>query len=536
LDDRAGVRLAGVLAQAGEDQVAVRGSGVFARRLARATAVASGNGWRTSGTALVTGGTGGLGGEVARWLVRGGAGHVVLTGRRGLEAPGAGELAAELRGLGARVTVAACDVADRQALAALLAEIDLAEEPLRAVVHAAGLDTGQALADLTAEEFAAVVGAKVCGAALLDELLGERELDAFVVFSSISGIWGSGGQAAYSAGNAFVDALVAARRGRGLAGLSVAWGPWGEVGMAARGAAAGELARRGLGALAPASALLALESALSGEDATSVVADVDWQRFAPAFTALRSSEFFAELPEAGTLPEQRGVATTAAQQSEFAARLAKLTPAERERQLIELVRAAAAAALGHESATAVEPDRAFKELGFDSLMAVELRNRLATTTGLTLAPTVIFDQPTPVVLARHLVLQLTGGEPEIGLPAVSTGVVVDEPIAIVGMACRFPGGVLSPEGLWQLVMGEADAVGPFPTDRGWDLERLYHPDADHPGTATVNLGAFLEGVADFDPAFFGISPREALAMDPQQRLLLETSWEAFERAGVSPWS
>ncbi|MER5642869.1 KR domain-containing protein, partial [Kitasatospora sp. NPDC002227] len=338
----------------------------------------------------------------------------------------------------------ACDVADRQALAALLAEIDLAEEPLRAVVHAAGVAGYAPLTELDPATLAADLTAKVCGAALLDELLGERELDAFVVFSSISGIWGSSGQAAYSAGNAFVDALVAARRGRGLAGLSVAWGPWAETGMAAGGTAVEELGRRGLGALATAGALLALESALLGEDTTSVVADVAWHRFAPAFTALRGNEFFAELPEAQTTTEGGAQAAT---RSALEQRLTEAAEGDRERLVLDAVRAEVAAVLGYRSAEAVEPGRAFKELGFDSLTAVELRNRLAATTGLALPSTLIFDFPNSHVLAQHLLAQFAGVTASAGASAVSTGVVVDEPIAIVGMACRFPGGVLSPEGL-----------------------------------------------------------------------------------------
>ncbi|MEU0927084.1 type I polyketide synthase [Streptomyces malaysiensis] len=541
LDRRGAERLAGVLSvEGGEDQVAVRGSGVFVRRLVRsAAAVGDGTSWRARGTVLVTGGTGGLGGQVARWLVRSGAEHLVLTSRRGLEAEGAAELKAELEGMGAEVTVAACDAADRDALAAVLDAVP-EHRPLTAVVHAAGVTLAASLLETELADAATVVSGKVAGAVNLDELVGDRELDAFVVFSSISGVWGGGSQGVYGSGNAFLDALVERRRARGLAGTAVSWGPWAEGGMATRDDAGEQLARRGLPAMAPQLAIAALERAVAGDDGVVTVVDVDWERFAPSFTAVRPSPFLSDLDEVRALETKGGDGESAdAAGAQLRERLKPLTEGERDRALLDLVRKHAASVLGYASAEMVEPNRAFRDLGFDSLTAVDLRNRLAAETGLGLPATLVFDYPSAGVLAAHLraeVLGTTSPAPTTGSGANAGSGADDEPIAIVSMSCRLPGGVRSPEDLWQLVDGGGDAISSFPSDRGWDLSGMYDPDPDRPGTFYAREGGFLYDAGEFDPGFFGISPREALATDPQQRLLLETSWEAFERAGINPAS
>ncbi|MGW3078785.1 SDR family NAD(P)-dependent oxidoreductase, partial [Kitasatospora sp. NPDC001132] len=336
--------------------------------------------------------------------------------------------------------------------------------------------------------------------------------------------------------NAYLDALAEQRRGRGLAATAVAWGPWADGGMAAEDDAEEQLRRRGLPVMAPELAIAALAQALDHDETAVTVADVDWARFAPVFTAGRNRPLIADLPEV------RALATTAAPQegpadaaSPWAARVAGLSPLDRGRVLEELVRDAVAAVLGHSGAEAIDPGRAFKDLGFDSLTAVELRNRLNTATGLTLPATLVFDHPTAAALGAHLGAELLGTDTGAQAPAVPQA-ADDEPIAIIGMACRYPGGVTSPEDLWQLVLDGADAVGDFPTDRGWDLGAVGSALGGERETSYARCGGFLHGASEFDPAFFGISPREALAMDPQQRLLLETSWEAFERAGITPGS
>ncbi|MFG2905899.1 type I polyketide synthase [Kitasatospora sp. NPDC048286] len=236
--------------------------------------------------------------------------------------------------------------------------------------------------------------------------------------------------------------------------------------------------------------------------------------------------------QAGPAEDRQETAGAEDRLSSWRDRVAGASESERERLLVELVQRQVAVVLDYPGAGSVDVSASFKQLGFDSLTAVELRTRLAAATGLDLPASLLFDYPRPAVLARQLVDRLLGTTE--GTAADETPAGGPEPIAIVGMACRYPGGVASPEDLWRLVTDGADAVGGFPADRGWDLASLYDPDPANPGTSYTRQGGFLDGVGEFDAGFFGISPREALAMDPQQRLLLETSWEACERAGIDP--
>ncbi|WP_446459042.1 type I polyketide synthase, partial [Streptomyces telluris] len=537
LDSRSLERLAGLLTQADEDQLAVRASGVSGRRLVRApqSAAPVDAPWSPRGTVLVTGGTGALGGHVARWLAAAGAEHLLLTSRRGPDAPGAAELKAELEELGARVTVAACDAADRTALAELLGR-----HTVNAVVHTAGVLDDGLVESLTPERLEHVLRPKVDAALHLHELTQDHrhDLDAFVMFSSMTGVWGNGGQGAYGAANAFLDALAEQRRAQGLPALAVAWGSWADGGMA-DGAAGDHLRRRGVRAIAALPAISVLHGALTHGETSVTVADVDWDRFVPAFAGTRPCPLLQGVPEARKALEARARAAqgTDVPASALGRRLLGGTPGEQDRILLDLVREQAAAVLGHTGKGAFEADRTFRETGFDSLTAVELRHRLNTATGLKLPTTLVFDHPTPTALARHLREELLGRH---GLDAeaaqATAAAATDEPLAIVSMSCRFPGGVQSPEDLWELLSSGRDAVTGFPTDRGWDIDSLYDPDPDRSGRTYAREGGFIQGADRFDAGLFGISPREALAMDPQQRLLLETAWEAFERAGIAPAS
>ncbi|WP_203842936.1 type I polyketide synthase, partial [Winogradskya humida] len=533
LDERAGARLVAVLAGSGEDEVAIRPAAVLGRRLSRAPRPRSTtDGWQPRGDVLITGGTGAIAGHVSHWLTGRGAQRLILTSRSGPAAANTARLAAELAGTGARVDIVAADAGDRDDLAGLLAWSGPA---ISTIMHTAGVLDDGVVERLSPDRFATVLRAKATGAALLDELTAGLDLDAFVLFSSAAATLGTAGQGNYAAANAYLDALAENRRGRGLPALAVAWGAWNGSGFADSSDAVRARVRRGaMPAMDPDLAVRALGEALDGTDAVLSVMDVDWALLAaaPGAADLRELPLVRDLPEIRALPVA-AVTTIAGSRGELAQRLGGLDRAAQERLLTELVRAEAATVLGHASAEAVSDRQAFKDLGFDSLTAVELRNRLNTVSGLRLPATLIFDYPTPTALAQFLRGELVGRD-AIAPGVVATTAAADEPLAIVGMSCRFPGGVATPEQFWHLLAGGGDAIGEFPTDRGWDIESIYDPDRESDGTSYVAQGGFLSGVADFDAGFFGISPREALAMDPQQRLLLEVSWEALERSGIDP--
>ncbi|MFF2545519.1 SDR family NAD(P)-dependent oxidoreductase [Kitasatospora sp. NPDC058063] len=552
-DDEHGTS-AGVAAAlaSGEPQSAVRGDDVRTPRLVRVLrndpdlpddAAGRLPAFDPDGTVLITGGTGLLGSHVARRLVTGhGVRHLLLLSRSGPAAAGAEELRAELAALGAETAVVACDAADRTALAAVLADLPAAH-PLTAVVHTAGtLDDGVVTA-LTPERVDAVLRPKVDAALHLHELTRDLDLTHFVLFSSAAGTFGGPGQANYAAANAFLDALATRRRAAGLAGQSLAWTLW-EQPSALTGHLDEDdvrrLARSGMPPLSTERGLALLDTALTVDRAALVPMRLD-------AAALRSAAADGTLP-----PLLRGLVRTPPRRAATAAeataddnalrlRLATLDGTGRTRLLVELVRTHAAAVLGHASPDTLDPGRAFRELGFDSLASVNLRNRLNAATGLRLPASLVFDHPTPAALADFLRAGLTDPETATAvLPAVPAGPADrnrdadDDRIAIVAAACRLPGGVRSPEDLWRMLSEGRDGVSGFPTDRGWDVEALYDPDPDRIGTSITRDGGFLYDAAEFDAEFFGISPREALAMDPQQRLLLETTWELFERAAIDP--
>ncbi|MET9499900.1 SDR family NAD(P)-dependent oxidoreductase, partial [Streptomyces sp. NPDC006552] len=401
--------LATLLSTGDEDQVSVRGAAVHARRLRPGPLPAptgdDDDSRRTPRSLLVTGGTGALGMRVAEWFAGRGTKDFVLASRSGPATQGPADAVARLRAAGAeRVEVVACDVADRAQVAALLTA-----HRVDGIAHLAGvLDVGP-IDTMTPAQVERAMAAKARGTVYLDELTRDRDLRAFVVFSSIAGVWGSGGQAAYAAANAWADAVVEQRRARGAVGVSVAWGPWSGGGMVSD-AGASELERRGLRVMDPGRALVGLESALTGSGGPVVVADVEWPRFVPAFTSRRASPLLKGLPQAdAVIGAQDAAPAPGGALPALVEQVAALSPQGRADALLAHVRRVAAQALGHADTTAVGADRAFRDMGFDSLTAVELRNTLIKDTGLSLPATLIFDHPSPGALAQHLDAELSGG-------------------------------------------------------------------------------------------------------------------------------
>ncbi|WP_446557877.1 type I polyketide synthase [Streptomyces eurocidicus] len=387
--------------------------------------------WNPDGTVLITGGTGGLGGELARHLVtERGARHLLLVSRSGPDAPGAQELRAELAAHGAEVTLLACDVADREGAAAAVGAVPAAH-PLTAVVHTAGvLDDGM-VASLTPERLSAVLRPKVDAAWHLHEATKDLGLAGFVLYSSVSGVLGTAGQGNYAAGNVFLDALARHRAAHGLPAHSLAWGAWAPTGGMTATLSDADVQRIASSGATP----LTVEQGLALFDAATATAGSHLVPLGPVSTGTR---------DRGTVPPVlRGLvkgsrrtaagATGGAEAAErLTQRLREARPEDRTRLATDLVRTEAAAVLGHASAKAIDTRREFNDLGFDSLTAVELRNRLATATGLRLSATLVFDYPNPLALADHLVSRLvddsgTGPDLLAELERLESALAVSEP-------------------------------------------------------------------------------------------------------------
>ncbi|MCE2398520.1 MAG: SDR family NAD(P)-dependent oxidoreductase [Gemmatimonadetes bacterium] len=519
----------------------------------------SGGRLRRDGTYLVTGGLGGIGCAVAEWLADRGAGAIVLNGRRAPDPP-AEETIRQLRERGVTVEVALADVADEAALDRMLAELDRRLPPLAGVIHSVGVLSDGALTNQSWDSFEQVLRPKILGAWHLHRATMDRDLDVFVLFSSRVGVMGNPGQANHAAANAFLDQLAGHRRALGLAGQAIAWGAWSEIGEAAEQRERIDQRRSALGGrwFTPQQGIRAFDRLVRQDVTNSVVMAMDWAVFEEAVE--ERPPLLEELLSAAS----QGEADSSAAPKDILAQVGEVPAAERENVLVSFLQGEVQAVLRLPSAPA--PTVGFIDLGMDSLMAVELRNRLnrALAGAYTAPNTLVFDYPDISALAGHLageliedgVAPVPGATPEpVGEPGAlrepgplrepqllqksqqlreeaprTPTAPPDDAIAIVGMACRFPGAA-DLDALWRLLEGGRDLVTEGRLDPGpW---KGVAGDPDDPRDA-VRRGAFLEDIDSFDAGFFGIRPIEARTMDPRQRLLLETTWHALEDAGIDP--
>ena len=477
---------------------------------------------REDRTYLVTGGLGGIGCAVAGWLAERGAGTIVLNGRRNPD-PEAVEAINALRERGVRVQVELADVTDTAAVDAMLARIDAALPPLAGVIHSVGVLSDAALTNQSWDSFRQVLWPKMLGAWHLHRATRHRDLDLFVLFSSVAGVMGNAGQANHAAANAFLDQLAGHRRALGLPGQAIAWGAWSELGEAAeqRKRIARQLEAAGTGWITPQQGLRALETLIRRDVAAGMAAAVDWPTIAE--NRGESSAFLEEL---------LAVPASAAEEAKEApadllSQLRASQPADAESILASFLQKELQAVM--RLPTLPAPSVGFFDLGMDSLMAVELRNRLnrALAGEHAVSNTAVFDYPDVTALARHLAGEL-GRLGESSMPEAMPDVAVShrppvvyrdhDDVAIVGMACRFPGAKDVAE-YWRLLASGSDAV----TEGRSDVE-----------DSAPLRGGFVEGIEWFDSRFFRIAPIEARMMDPRQRMMLETTWQALEDAAIDP--
>jgi acyl transferase domain-containing protein/acyl carrier protein len=523
----------------GEDQVALRDQALFVPRLIRRVAApgATPLQLRDDATYLVTGGLGSIGLDIAGYLAAHGARHLVLTSRRSPSEAAQQKIDALGAQTGCQIRVVAADVADAHDVARLLSTVQAELPPLAGIVHAAGEIGTTPLGALDDAEVDRVFAGKVWGAWHLSEAAVDLKLDFFVSTSSIASVWGGYGQTAYGAANAFLDGLSWRLGDHGVAGISVNFGPW-LAGMADEESRA-KLAERGVKTLSPADALAGLADlmavAATAGAAQGVVARIDWARFLPLYLQAGTRSLLAEL--AREVPDV-APPITATGKTELVERLTSAPVQQRRKLLLDFLRDAVAQVTRVDPAE-IREDAGFFDLGMDSLMAVELRRHLEQGVGKEIPATLAMDHPRLSDVADYLLSDVLGlteqasakARPQLASLATTR---TDDPIAIVAVACRFPG-ASDPEAFWELLSGGLNAIREVPEDR-FDIDEFYDPDPDAPGKMYTRFGGFLDGIGEFDPEFFGISPREAVWIEPQQRLMLEMAWEGLERAGYSPAS
>lgn len=553
-----------------ENHLAFRQGRRYVRRLQQADRVISKSvAVRGDRAYLVTGGLGGVGLCVARWLARVGAGQIVLVSRRGAHDSGVASTLATLEREGVPATLACADVTDFQALkTALAASIRL---PLGGIFHGAGQLADASLQNLTDAQFQQVMQAKVTGSLNLHRLSQGKEIDLFVLFSSIANLVGSAGQANYTSANGFTAALGRARHAAGLPATVIHWGPWAQVGMASDPRLRSKIERSGLVLLDPDLALSSMVDVLASAQTEAIIARFDWQRISTYLAQrvpLPLLDHFTQTAPTETLPgAAEDTLKPSTDKADLAKELQRQTDTVAIKHLSDYVEKTVRQVLAIDGADTLDPNRSLLEMGMDSLLSVELRNRFATQLQLKLPVSLMFDVPTINAVSRLLLTELRKhhGTPDpAAVTAAADNTVArsrmdsvernsdeaikgrmvsrdpassrdssNEDIAIIGLGCRLPGGSDGIDAFWKNLIEGVDLVRPFDGSR-WDVKRFFSADGAEDGKMCANDGGQITNVHGFDNRFFGLSDREAEYMDPQQRIALEVAWETIECAAYTP--
>ncbi|WP_372365775.1 SDR family NAD(P)-dependent oxidoreductase [Candidatus Uabimicrobium sp. HlEnr_7] len=477
---------------------------------------------QSSASYLISGGLGGLGLKIAKWMVKKGAGHIFLAGRSVAN----DEALQELQSESTCVSYIRGDIANTEDCARIFEIIRKNNLPLKGIFHAAGVLEDNFIANQTWESFERVSKAKVEGTWNLHEQTKDADMEFFVLFSSISSLMGSLGQLNYAAANSFLDAVADYRTARSLPALSIHWGPWSEIGMAADLEKQHSQTAPELKYLLPEAGIQILDTVKSVCGSISAF-EIEWENLSNRFREV-NGRFLAKLLPDFDLTESH------AKENDLIKTIRETPRKQRENVLVEYMRVEIAKIMGLKSKESITADQGLFEMGMDSLMAVELQNKLETTFGQSFSSTLAFDYSTVVDIAGYIIGECFTEDikEEINVIEVHKNDSSNEPIAVIGLGCRFPGSD-TPEKFWDILSSSQEVRREVPTDR-WNVNDYYDESPQASDKMYTRHGGFLNKIDMFDPEFFGIAPREAITMDPQQRLLLEVTWEALEKAGYSP--
>lgn len=573
--------LTDILSLAGdESQFALRGRRRLVPRLVQSPTQTSRPQVRSDRTYLITGGLGALGRCTASWLVAAGARHLVLTHRQPRTQHVLDRAIRELQQDGANILTLESDASVPDQVSRLFSTLEQTMPPLAGIIHTAGILDDSIVIHQTLAATQRVFAPKVNGAWLLHRHTASMPLDFFVLFSSTASLFGSKGQANYSAANAFLDALVQYRRALGLPGTSICWGPWAEIGMAARIAQRTDWSRLAFSPLSAKRGIKLLQQSFVVNRAIVGAVAVEWANFQSRFLGNVAVPFFHNTVTTPSITEIRMQSSRSVtlDVSRTIAALQAAAPGERRDVLTEYVALRIGSMLDPQNPRTIDHRAGLFEVGVDSLLSIELKAAFEEDLQLPLRQTLLFDFPTIESMVGYLLEELSGildtvseetlkpadsTSTPVTLPghvaaaglvsnelastdqhihqterlphifrAIPEGTETCEPIAVVGIGCRFPGSVDTPDTFWQLLTEGRDAIVDMPYRR-WDLDAMYSSNPGEPGKMYVRQGGFLDSVSQFDAQFFGVTPREAVGMDPQQRLLLELAWEALENANIA---